>query len=105
MLFFKVSNLQTKFGQSDYKGLDISQFISGSQCYAQDMSYCLIATNEIVTITNVDLVELTETDYDTQRQVIESAIIQIQQSADQKISDLQAQNAQMLLALVTGGLM
>lgn len=67
MRYFKIINLINKFEQCDYKGLEINQFIAGSQVYASDNSCCLIATNENITTIPTDVIELQEVDYDTQK--------------------------------------
>lgn len=74
MQYLKINNLQNKFGQCDYKGLDLNQFIAGSQIYAQDFSCCLIATNEDITTLPTDVTELQETDYNTQRAQLQAGI-------------------------------
>jgi hypothetical protein len=103
MLFLQVNNLLDIFGQPDYKGLDIDQIVTGSPSYPNDFAYCVMATNEPTVPTHPDIVILTEDEYVTKRQTIESNLKSI--SVPDKIETLESQNAQMLLALVNGGLM
>lgn len=65
MKFIKITNLFNKFGQPDYKGLDIDKFIVGSQHYDMENAVCITATTEEVIPTNTDITKLTEADYDT----------------------------------------
>lgn len=77
MKYLKITNLKNIFGQCDYKGLDINQFIAGSQVYAQDMSCCVLATNENITIISTDITELQETDYNIQRAQLLAGVINV----------------------------
>ncbi|WP_088187534.1 hypothetical protein [Desulfosporosinus sp. FKA] len=90
MKYLKIVNLTNQFGQCDYKGLDIEQFVPGSQAYSTDRSYCLVTTNENITTLPIDVTELQEADYTTQRQSIIS-----QQQANDPIKQLQSQNTQL----------
>jgi hypothetical protein len=102
MKFIKILNLSNGSGQVDYKGLDINQFIPGSQVYPIDASFCLVATNESLSILPDDVQELQQSDYITQGTDIRNQIIN---NGTDPISQLKAQNAQMLIALVAGGVM
>jgi hypothetical protein len=105
MKYFKIVNLLNIFGQADYKGLDIEKFIAGSQMYKSDFSECAIATNEETIPVHPELTEISEADYITYRNLIIQEQQAQKQSTEQQVADLRAQNAQMLLALVQGGLM
>lgn len=89
MKYLKINNLQSKFGQYDYKGLDINQFIPCSQICSIDNTYCLIATNENITTLLTDVVELTEEQYTTERTSIENNIKQKSQSIEDRMSALE----------------
>lgn len=47
MKFYKIVNLRDSFNRADYKGMNITQFIPGSQRCSEDFHQCVIATNEI----------------------------------------------------------
>jgi len=102
MKYLKVLNLKNSFGQIDYKGLDINKFIPGSQVYPNDLGSCLVATNEVLETLPIDVEELIEADYFSQRYIIEDSNKTITEAQD-TIAELQAQNAQILLALVKEG--
>jgi hypothetical protein len=65
MIYLKIDNLLNQFGQPDYKGLDINQFVALSQVYAPDFSCCLVKTNQNITTVPTDVTELQEADYNT----------------------------------------
>lgn len=66
MRYFKINKLINN-NKCDYRGLDINQFIPGSQQYAKDNSCCVLATNENIATLPTDVMELQETDYNSQR--------------------------------------
>jgi len=103
-MFYKVTNLM-KGQNADYKGLDTSLFVSGSQYYSPDFSYCVLETTEETINTNPDLIVLSETDYQTEVAQIQASITRVTKDTETRIKDLESQNAQMLLTLVNGGLM
>jgi|GEM_PF-6394916 len=60
--FYKVSNL-VKFGEYNYKGLDIDQFITGSQIYDDKNNSFAVVSTEDFSGSNVDVKRLTEQEY------------------------------------------
>lgn len=66
MKYLKINNLTNKFGQPDYKGLNLDLFINGSHAYKVDHTICVLATEEESIPTHVDLIELTEEEYDVE---------------------------------------
>lgn len=74
MKYLRINNLLNKFGQSDYKGLDINQFVPGSQAYASDNLCCVLATNEDVKTIPADVIELQQSDYDIQKSQLQVGI-------------------------------
>ena len=72
MKFLRISNPISKFGQYDYKGLDINQFIPGSQVYKADNTVVLVVTNHDGYIPHDDLSELIESEYDQLRAELEA---------------------------------
>ena len=94
MKFYKISNLVNRFGQYDYKDLDIDKFIAGSQVYSEDDSICLIATTEENPLAHVDLIELTEAEYTTKRQEIENKRAQIKLTLEGELAHVKNSQAQ-----------
>ena len=93
MIFVKISNLTDKFGQPDYRHLDIKQFIPGSQVYSEDFQTFACATQQDVTEGNgVELI--TETEYDAFRAEV------IRQQTNDQQSLTQLKNEIELLKLV-----
>lgn len=99
-MYLKISNFLNNFNQPDYKGLDINKFEPGSQLYTTGATYCVIATNEELTTLPIDVVEITQDQYNT-----EKANMPKPANPEDDIKTLKAQNAQFLLALVNGGVM
>lgn len=104
-MYLKIINLFDMFGQPDYKGLDINLFVPGSQVYDLKAGICYVKTSEQSVPQNADITVLSEADYIAGTNVIKEAIQTSEQTMEQKVQDLQSQNAQMLFALVNGGLM
>lgn len=103
MRYFKITNLVQPSGICDYKGLEIDAFVAGSQVYSQDGKTCIISTVQDTEIAaHQDVLELTEIEYLAEK---EAMVIPVPNPIEEQIAELQAQNAQMLLALVEGGLL
>jgi formaldehyde-activating enzyme involved in methanogenesis len=101
MYFYKINNLINQKGNADYKGIDISKIMPGTQVYPQDYktnNSCLIASTEVKQ-TNGDLVQITEEEYNTFKQEILSAF-QVQPTAEERITLLE----QALNDLLLGGM-
>lgn len=73
MKFYHILNLIGRFGDISYKGLDIEQFVKGSQIYTFDCKECVIATKEEGFVGNVDVTELTEDEYEEIKEIILSS--------------------------------
>lgn len=74
----------------DYKSLDINQFISGSQVYDFTNGVCLVKTSEDNYTPHTDIIELTESEYNEQREIINSISPQVQEKNE--IDELKAEN-------------
>lgn len=99
MKFYKILNLLNMFGQADYKGLDIDQFIAGGQVYytnEQNTTEALIATNENFNGVHPDLIELTESQYIDIKNQINAERKNKSQSFEQRISDIEIAIASIL---------
>lgn len=86
MKLLKIKNLLNQFGAGklDYKGLDIEQFIAGSQAYMKDSSFCIIATTEEEIVEHEDIVLLNDVEYGTLRDQIEQSYGTIVKPTDQE---------------------
>ncbi|MGG3454303.1 MULTISPECIES: hypothetical protein [Paenibacillus] len=67
-MFVKIRNL-TKNGQADYKGMNISRFVPGSQAYALDKgdNYCVLETLGEVVPDHPDVFILSAEKYEQER--------------------------------------
>lgn len=70
MKFYRINNIKNLLGEIDYKGLDISKFVTGSQVYAKELAYCFIATVEDTVIEQKDLIELNKEEFVEQRNTL-----------------------------------
>lgn len=88
MNYVKVSNLfpPELMGNADYKGLDISQFIPGSQYYPAGQNIALLATKEEVIPDHPDITVITEQEYRDEIAYYESLK---PPSPEQRITDLE----------------
>lgn len=64
----KISNLYQGNGHCDYKGLDISQFIAGSQIYPSVGGYAVIKTMQVDIPAHDDIEIITEEQYNIERE-------------------------------------
>lgn len=69
MFYYKILNLNNN-GVMDYKTINIGKNVAGSQVYAADTSYCILANLEDVT--HKDLVKLTHEQYVAEKAIIEN---------------------------------
>lgn len=69
-MFIKVIGFIGDNGHSDYKGLNIDNFVAGSQVYDFDNKVCIIETNEDYTGSNPDLQVLTKEEYIEIREIM-----------------------------------
>lgn len=103
MKYIKINNFWNQFRQPDYKGLDLSQIIAGSQLYPANATYCAIATNEDLTTLPVDTEEMTEEQYNTEKANMQTANQQPSQNEvlTQTVADLTLQNADLVSQMQT----
>ncbi|AET70755.1 hypothetical protein Desor_5379 [Desulfosporosinus orientis DSM 765] len=104
MKFGKIVNFTNMFGQSDYKNIDINLIVAGSQAYKSDGS-CFVFAYDGDIPQHEDISELTQVQWQEEKMAIDAENSADKQTIEQKIDDLQSQNAQAILALVIGGLM
>lgn len=106
MKFLKVNNYRVEniFGyvEISYKGLDIDQFVPGSQVYPPE-EFCLVATKELNYSRHNDLIELTEEQYRISRAEIESKNRELNNGIAEKYSNLEKQNADLTFHLMSSG--
>lgn len=94
MRFFNIKNLLPgpfKSGNLDYKGLDIGQFIPGSQVYAYDVSECVVATNENWEGSHPDVIELTQAEYTEKAEELKATYPDPGPTPDEMIAQQQEQ--------------
>lgn len=96
MKYIKINNFYNTFGQPDYKSLDLSLIISGSQLYPTDATYAVFATNEELTVLPTDVVEITEADYTSEKTAIETKNKQNSQSITDRISSVEVAIANLM---------
>lgn len=89
MKYLKIINLfgNQKSGDVDYKGLIIEQFTPYSQVYDFENGVCLVQTSEDNYTPHADVIELTESEYNEQRDIINSMSPQVQE--ENKIEELE----------------
>lgn len=108
MRFFNIKNLlpgSFKSGNLDYKGLDIGQFIPGSQVYTYGVSECVVATNENWEGSHPDVIELTQEEYEAKVEELKATYPDPEQTPDEMIAQQQEQiNAlNIAMAALLGG--
>ncbi len=89
MEYIKIVNINTSMGEIDYKGLDVSKFIGGSQVYSEDLSFVLVATEENISILHEDVFIFSEEEYIKQRNEIKTKAKQKEISLEQKLHEIQ----------------
>ncbi|WIL37531.1 hypothetical protein QN089_09195 [Kurthia sp. YJT4] len=89
MKYLKIININPK-GMIDYKTLDINQFVAGTQVYDLENGVCLVKTSEDNYTPHADIIELTEAEYNEQRDIINSMSPQVQEKNE--IDELKAEN-------------
>lgn len=72
--YIKISNLTLQDGTCDYKGLDIMQFVAGTQLYPTNEDVAYIGTTQDTTdITHHDLEFISEEAYEIAKEIIASS--------------------------------
>ena len=111
MRFFNIKNILPQAfgggGAVDYKGLDISQFVPGSQVYAYDISECVIATNEDWQGNHPDVIELTQAEYETKATELRAAYPEPEPDKVEQLEFQFAEATQAIteLSILIGGMM
>lgn len=86
MKYLKIISIN-QVSSVDYKTLDINQFVAGSQVYDFANGVCLVQTSEDNYTPHADIIELTESEYSEQRDIINSMSPQAQEK--DKIAQLE----------------
>lgn len=89
MNYIRIDNISTATGEVDYKGLDISKFVSGSQVYSEDLSFVLVITEENISILSEDIRELSQEEYVHQKNAMKKELKQKELSMEQKLNEIQ----------------
>lgn len=98
MIFIKVNKLVSNYGTYDYKGLDLSKVVPGSQVYPFDLesnNYCVMIVRETVVHDDIDV--LSEDMYLQLKAKIEKdyPVVEDEQS---KIEQLEQENYELKMA-------
>lgn len=101
MKYIKINNFWNTFNQPDYKGLDISKFVAGSQICFDTYSVC--ATNEELSQLPTDVEEITEEQYLQEKANMQTVNQQPSQNEvlAQTVADLTLQNADLVNQIQT----
>lgn len=110
MIFIKVENLTTCFGQCNYRHLDIDQFVAGSQLYSDDMSTFMGATNEEQIEEKDGVTIISQDEYLVFKQAIEENTktkhVTLEEQVDRiNTKSLESEQAILELSTIIGGLM
>lgn len=106
MRFFNIKNILPgpfNSGQIDYKGLDINQFVPGSQVYAYDVTECVIATSEDYNGENPDVIELTQEEYELKAEELRATYPEPESEVDPKALQAQIDALNIAMAALLGG--
>ncbi|WP_342511228.1 hypothetical protein MKY34_13015 [Sporosarcina sp. FSL K6-1522] len=99
MFYYKINNFINQFGTVDYKQLDISKNIAGSQVYPHDFketNICLLANAENIEGVN-DLIQITEKEYNELKGEILAA--HPNNEIPSEMEQLQQENTELKLAI------
>jgi len=102
MRFFNIKNILPgpfNSGQIDYKGLDINQFVPGSQVYAYDVTECVIATSEDWQGDHPDVIELTQEEYEAKAEELKATYPDPEPTPDEMIAQQQEQIDALTIAM------
>lgn len=99
-MFVKIGNL-TRNGQADYKGMNISRFVPGSQAYAVENgdNYCVLETTAEVAPDHPDVTILSSEEYEQERLEIISKIPPAQDPIEELRKENEAVKNNSLLAM------
>ena len=103
MKYFRIVSILKSDGYIDYKGLDISRFVLGSQVYAYDMSECVIATTEDWQGDHPDVIELTQTEYEVKVGELRATYPEPEPEVDPKVLQAQIDSLTIAMAEILGG--
>ena len=99
MYLYKINNFKQVTGNLDYKGLDLSQIVAGSQVYPhsfEENNICLIGSLE--SHQHEDLVHLSEEEYVKEKEEIESQYPIVEDEND-KLDRLEKENIELKEAM------
>ncbi|MGG6309777.1 hypothetical protein [Paenibacillus macerans] len=96
-MFIKINNFIQLDGKADYKGMDISKNVPGSQVYAIENgdNYCVLETTKETAPEHQDLIVLTAQEYGRERDEIISKMA----PAPDPIAELRQENAELKQAI------
>lgn len=105
MRYYNIKNIKPNVngGMIDYKGLDINQFMPGSQVYAYDLSECVIATTEDWQGNHPDVIELTQAEYTEKAEELRATYPEPEPEVDPKAFQAQIDALTIAVAAMLGG--
>lgn len=101
MRHLKITNILLPGGVIDYKGLDIEQFVPGSQVYPHDTLFALVATEQEDIPTHPDVIELTEQQYNDEVADVIANMPPPETETEQRLADLEIMMADLILGGVS----
>jgi hypothetical protein len=96
MIYLKIQNNVDTFGRADYKSLDLGQVITGSYIPDEATNSCYLVTDQTELPIHADLIQITEAEYMTYRTNYLNLKKNEAQTAEQRITELESQNSQLL---------
>ncbi|WP_268623899.1 hypothetical protein [Paenibacillus alvei] len=102
----KISNIYSEYGGDlDYKGLDVEQFVPGSQIYPANEGICYVITNEEEVPEHSDIVMITTDEYEAARDkyVVNPVRPPSPDAMQQQIDALQASVLGLMEQIAAGG--
>lgn len=82
MKYLKIVNFIEPNGDADYKGLDIQQFVAGSQFYDFDNKVCIIITATDDIPNHEEIITLDESQYNDIKTAIEASSASTQEKSE-----------------------
>lgn len=103
MKFLYITSILKPDGYIDYKGLDISKFIPGSQFYDYAATKCVVATTEDYQGEHPDIAELTEAEYKAKVEELKATYPEPEPQPDPAAMQAQLDALTIAMAAMLGG--
>lgn len=103
-MILKISNLRQDNGVYDYKGLDVNQFVSGSQVYPNGFDSVFLMTKEEVIPTHIDIVVIPQSEYDAEKLAFQTSLPKSLDEELAEVKQIQADQDVIIMNLLLGGI-